>query len=236
MIVIKETTLSELQECPYLPDRMLRYSYFFAARVAQEELDVLLEEGWRKFGYYYFKPDCPGCQECVPLRIPVKDFTPSRSQKRVLKNGSDLELAFSPLQYRDEVFEVYQEHSLSRFGRTSDKDDFMSSFYRMSCPAFQSEYYLGDTLAAVGFLDRSSRALSSVYFVYRDSAARYSPGILSILREIEEAKKMGALYYYLGYYIRDNKSMSYKNRFYPHERLDMETGTWSRYVSPEDHK
>jgi leucyl-tRNA---protein transferase len=229
MKILLDVTLSETQQCPYLPDKELRYSYFYAHEVNQDELEVLLSQGWRKFGYYYFKPNCPNCNACVPLRIMVDEFEPSRSQKRVIKKGKDIEMFPIPLRYKGEIYAVYRDHSMARFGRVSTEEEFLTSFYRISCPGFQTEYYYNNRLAAVGFLDRSVHALSSVYFVYHHDLEEFSPGTLSICREIEEAKEMGSKWYYLGYYIENNQSMNYKNRFYPHERLDMTSGEWTRY-------
>ena len=47
-------------------------------------------------------------------------------------------------------------------------------------------------------------------------------------KEIEFAKSLGLKYYYLGYYIENNKSMSYKNRFFPNEKYIWESGFWKK--------
>jgi len=90
----------------------------------------------------------------------------------------------------------------------------------------QSEYRIGGTLAALGFLNRSSHALSSVYFVYHNDFSRFSLGTYSALVESDYAAKLGLTYYYLGYCIRGNRSMSYKGRFRPRQVYDWEKGEW----------
>jgi arginine-tRNA-protein transferase len=231
MIVIQEQQLSEQTECSYIHGQELRFNYFFATRVSDMDLDLLLEKGWRKFGIYYFRPSCPGCRECIPLRIPVSEYHPTRSQKRTLKRAENVEMTVNPLVYRDEVFEIYRDHSLHRFGRDSDRAEFMASFYQQSCPGVQTEYYLDGRLFAVGYLDLSHRALSSVYFVYHHEYEFLSPGVLGVLREVDLCHRWGLDYYYLGYYIAGNRSMSYKNRFYPHELFDWEQDAWIRVNS-----
>ncbi len=231
MIVIQEQQLSEETECSYVSGHDLRFNYFFATRVSDMDLDLLLEKGWRKFGIYYFKPRCPACSKCIPLRIPVREFHPTRSQRRTLKRAGKVEMTVNPLVYRDEIFEIYRDHSLHRFGRDSDRSEFMASFYQQSCPGVQTEYYLDGRLFAVGFLDLSRRALSSVYFVFHHEYDFLSPGILGVLMEVDLCQRWGLDYYYLGYYIAENRSMSYKNRFYPHEILNWEKDAWRKVVS-----
>lgn len=224
--------LSRFDTCSYIADKKWRYAYFFAADLAKEELDLLLAAGWRKFGNYFFKPDCVDCYQCIPLRVNVKGFKPSKSQRRVLRKASQIEVRFKPLEYRDEIYEIYQDHSLNRFGRNTDKDEFLTSFYVKSCPAVQSEYYLGDELFAVGFLDVGALGISSVYFIFKNAYLGFRPGTFSCLREIEYAAENGYDYYYLGYYIQECRRMAYKNQFQPHEMYDWHSEKW---VSPEDY-
>ncbi|HOO72516.1 MAG TPA: arginyltransferase [Spirochaetota bacterium] len=226
MILLQEPFLSDTHDCPYLPGQRCRYEYFFAIDVNSEELSHLLEEGWRKFGAYFFRPNCPGCRKCIPLRVLVPDFSRSKSQRRVQRKGSAVSVYFGPLRYSNRIYEIYQDHSLTRFGRKTEKEDFISSFYTQSCPMLQSEYSLDNKLIAAGFLDRGSNSLSSVYFIFDTQYAHLRLGTLSVLKEIDYARSLGLEYYYLGYWIRQNRSMAYKNRFYPQEQYDWESGKW----------
>ncbi|HNU92632.1 MAG TPA: arginyltransferase [Spirochaetota bacterium] len=230
MLTFQEPRLSDEAPCPYLSGRRARFEYFFAAGLDAGELDGLISAGWRKFGIYYFRPSCPGCESCVPLRVPVAGFRPSKGQRRVIRKNIRTEARFGPLSYRPEVYSIYREHSLARFGRGEDLEDFLSNFYRESCPALQSEYYEGGRLMAVGFLDRSSGGLSSVYFVFRTEFARNSPGIYSVIREIELAASLGLPYYYLGYCVEGCPRMEYKAEFRPFERYSWRE---SRWLGPE---
>ncbi|PKL40078.1 MAG: arginyltransferase [Spirochaetae bacterium HGW-Spirochaetae-1] len=227
MILIQKPQISTFSPCAYLPDREWRFEYFFAMDLNEGELEELLARGWRKFGAYFFRPQCGECRECIPIRVRVSEFNASRSHRRILKKGSDIAVKFGPLEYRDEIYEIYRIHSLDRFGRETDRDEFISSFYTRSCPSLQSEYFINEKLAAVGFLDKSGEALSSVYFVFDTTYGEYRLGSLSILKEIEQALTMNLKYYYLGYYIRDNHSMAYKNLFHLNEKYDWLNNIWS---------
>ena len=105
MKLLSEPLVSEESDCPYLPDRKWRFSYFFAVEVNGEELNYILSRGWRKFGMYYFKPVCKGCRECVPIRLVTKELSLSKSQRRVLRKCGDVRVEFRDLECRDEIFE-----------------------------------------------------------------------------------------------------------------------------------
>lgn len=72
--------------------------------------------------------------------------------------------------------------------------------------------------------------MSSVYFFYEPEEVflKLNFGIFGSIKEIEwilEIKKSFPefCYYYLGFYIQNNKKMSYKGDFEPAELLDPET-------------
>jgi leucyl-tRNA---protein transferase len=213
-------------QCPYIHDRESCLTHFEAIDVSAEELGSLLAAGWRKFGVCFFRPGCPSCTQCIPVRVLTGSFTPSESQKRVLRKNTHTRVEFKPLNPDRDIFEVYADHSKSRFGKDVTPSDMLESLYIESCPSMQSEYYIHDSLAGVGFLDCSSKALSSVYFVFRERFAKYSLGTFSIMAEIGYARKSGLPYYYLGYSIEGNSHMEYKSRFHPQEQYDWGSGRW----------
>jgi len=199
---------------------------FRAGHVDGDELASLLATGWRCFGPTYFRPACPDCRACIPLRIPVAGFAPTRSQRRIWRRNAQTKLSVGPLRYSDEVYDIYRDHSLSRFGKRTDPDEFRSSFYQPSCPSLQSEYRISGELAAVGFLGVASNAFSSVYFVFRERYKRYGLGVLSVMAECACTAAAGLTYYYLGYWIGQSAHMRYKSQFGPHERYDWERRAW----------
>ena len=202
-------------------------NYFFASQVTGEELEILLSKGWRKFGMYYFRPECHDCMECIPIRLRVSELDYTKSMKRVLRRCENITIRFNELEYRDEIYDIYKKHSLVRFGKDSSQSDFLHSFYTKSCPAIQSEYFIGDRLVAAGFLDVSSKSLSSIYFVFDTDYSDYRLGTFSVIKESEYALFLGLDYYYLGYYVKNNSSMAYKDSFHINEKMDWSTGKWS---------
>ncbi len=89
-------------------------------------------------------------------------------------------------------------------------------------------YWLDETLVGVGIVDVCPRSLSTVYFYFDPAHGRRSLGVFSTLWEICYARRHGLAYYYLGYYIRDARTMNYKTRFRPNQRLGPD-GTWHRF-------
>jgi len=234
MILLCRPSLSSEALCPYIESEICRFQYFFAQDVSGPELEELLCRGWRKFGLYYFRPVCEKCRKCIPIRLKTDGINVSKSQKRVLKKGALIRTEFREPEYRDEIFELYKIHSEERFGKDADYEDFITSFYTKSCPSIQSEYYLDNKLIAAGFLDRSHISLSSIYFIYDTKYLKYSPGTLSILREAQYTASIGLTYYYLGYYIEENRSMSYKNNFNINEKMDWDTEKWNPDIKKQN--
>ena len=226
MQVLQHPKLDEIATCPYLPGRQKQFEYFFATHLSGRDVSALLAEGWRKFGFYYFRPACPGCRQCIPLRVCTDLFSPSRSQRRVLRKNAHLRVEFGPLRFTDRIFEIYRDHSLARFGQDPDLDEFLSSFYNPSCPSLQSEIYLGQELIGIGFLDRGADCLSSVYFCFDTRYSHLNPGTFSILHEIAHAGRLGLPYYYLGYYVPGCPRMIYKDAFRPREHYDWQGAQW----------
>ncbi len=218
--------------CPYLPERELTYEQFFAGEVQPRELDWLLARGWRKFGNFFFRPACQGCRDCHPLRLRVTDFQPSKSQRRVLRKGAHIRFELGPLRYRPEYFDLYARHSQVRLRQPADLEDFLVHLHTPSCPTLLGHYYLEDKLVGLSYLDIGETSLSSVYFVFDPDVANLSLGILSILREISLAHRLGRGYYYLGFAVPGCSRMAYKERFRPFQTYCWETHTWQTLPKP----
>jgi arginyl-tRNA--protein-N-Asp/Glu arginylyltransferase len=214
-------------DCPYLPERKFHQEWFLAQFLDSREWGEKLRQGYRRFGRYFFRPQCPGCLACKPLRIKVQELYHSKSQRRIWRKNNETEFRYGPMDPRPEIFSIYRNHSLVRFGQ-DDKDflSFLQSFYFPGAPALQTEYWIEGRLAGVGFCDVSDEGLSSVYFVFHEDFQEYNLGTYSILREAELAKSLGKHSYYLGYYIEENPSMAYKGRFFPREIYDWDQNTW----------
>ncbi len=223
MRIYSYPTLSEIDQCPYLDDEKVRYRYFFADELNEEELDYFISLGFRKFGQYFFKPECPQCQKCQPLRVVVDEFKATKSQRRILNKNKETLFEVKSLIYDKEIYDLYVLHSKAKFDiekhPISSEEEFIRSHFTKTAPALLTLYKVNNELAAVGFLDIAQNGISSVYFIYDPKYSDLSLGTYGVLREIELAKEMEKDFYYLGFYISENRSMNYKANFKPHQIL-----------------
>ena len=226
MILYTKPELTPPMPCPYLPGKVLVYASFYADGLDGPELTWFLSRGWRRFGHNFFRPACPGCRACIPLRVPVERFRPNRSQQRALRRCAHVRVTFGPLRYESALFDLYHSHSLVRFGQEHSFEDFAASLHSPACPVTLSRYEEGGRLIGAGYLDQGSDGLSSVYFVYDPDFSRLSLGTFSVLREIDEARSLGLPFYYLGYVVAGYDRMTYKSGFTPHQLFDWDDGLW----------
>ena len=226
MTILQSRQFEEPSPCPYLADRQRRYEFFLAVDVSAREVAGLLAAGWRKFGIYYFRPACPDCRQCIPLRVPVTRFRPSRSQRRVLKRCRDLQAGFAPLHPDRRLFEIYRSHAAERFAIDCDWEEFLLHFHLPSCPGLQTEIRRDGALIAGGFLDVGSDCLSSIYFCFDPGYGRYNLGTFGVLQEIDHARRLGRDWYYLGYYVPGCGRMRYKDHFRPREYFHWDSRQW----------
>lgn len=216
------------EQCPYLASEVQTLSVFWATDIDPNENEQLLSSGWRKFGKMNFKPNCINCQKCIPLRVRVQQFAPSKSQKKIINKNHDILVQFDELKYKDQYYELYKKHSKDRFNKESvnNEDEFIRSFFDFTGQQFLSLFFLKDRLIAYGILERATDCISSVYFVYDPEFADRSLGTFGAIREIAFAREMGLSHYYLGYWVADCKSLAYKANFKPHEIYDWQHRKW----------
>lgn len=187
--------------------------------------DFLQHYGFRRSQRYLYRPVCDGCSACIPVRIPVRRFAPNRTMRRLQRQNGELRSTFLPALATEEHFSLfsrYQNH------RHSDSDMAGMSFadYRALIEESPVQTGLLELRDAEGVLwgcaltDVGADSLSAVYSFYAPTPAARSLGTLLILALVEECRKRGLLYLYLGYWIEDCRKMAYKVRFHPLEWFD----------------
>ena len=215
----------ELQPCPYLADRVSRLPLRIPARgLERQELDVRLSRGDRRQGLFLYRPACPGCVACEPIRLDLGRFRPNRSQRRTLLRGDQrvsVELG-EPVADQERVA-LYNRHKALR-GLSAGQGEVDVRSYReflamTCCDTIEIRYRIQGALVGVAIADRSSDALSAVYCYYEPSCEKLGLGTYSILKQLELCRMWGLRYLYLGLYIAESLHMRYKARFLPHERL-----------------
>jgi leucyl-tRNA---protein transferase len=213
------------EACPYLAEKTSTTDYRILTEVTPQEHEAMLIRGWRRFGLQYFRPECVGCMECVSLRIPIESFQPTKSQRRALRKCGHLRINVGAPQVNDERLKLFSTwHSMREQARgwnpsPMNSDEYAATFCPPNPCAKEMAYYDGKRLVAVGLVDLTPNAASSVYFYYHPDVADLSPGVASVLFEVEWARQKGCTHLYLGYRVSGCPSTAYKSQYGPHELL-----------------
>lgn len=213
------------QACPYLRERTSRLPLRLPSRpLSHQELDERLTRGDRRQGFVLYKPQCPSCHACEAIRIDVRKYELSASQKRTLRRGDrELVVRMGQPSVDHRRVEIYNAHKAGRGLRDGqppiDADGYRDFLVASCCDTFELAYHSGSSLAGIAIVDRAEDALSAVYCCYDPAFSRYGIGTYSILKQLELCRKWGLSYLYLGLYIAECTTMQYKATFLPHERL-----------------
>jgi arginine-tRNA-protein transferase len=214
--------------CVYLPGRVACEDVFRATDFPPELYHDFMNHGFRRSGMLFYRTACPDCRECRAIRVLAKEYAPNKSHRRTLKKNEDIAVTVGFPRYSKEKLRLYEDYLEWQHSRgPEDAVSLRSSLYRSGVYTLEFEYRLRRRLVAVGIVDVCSRSLSTVYAFYDPAHASRSLGTFSALREILFCQELGIPFYYLGFFVVDCPSMSYKARFRPHEIL-VESGAWER--------
>jgi len=221
-------------DCVYLPGRRWALRMLPAPR-QDEAYRELLEDHHRRSGWVVYKPVCRGCRECLPIRICVDTFQPSRSQRRAASRNRDVVVETGPPEPTDEKLDLHNRFVKSRFDRGDSGfrslDGYGEVFGPSPITTRELRLRVGGRLIGLGVIDLLPDVVSSVYFFFDPEEGRRSLGTFSILKEVELARESGRSYLYLGYYIAGCREMNYKARFTPCELLHPD-GVWRAFAPP----
>lgn len=224
--------------CPYLSGETASLTHRILIDISASEYEDLLSRGWRRFGCEFFRPACAACVECRSLRLRLRDFKPSRSQRRALKANADIDVVVrrpAVTHAHVQLYNAYHQDMARRKAwpfRAHNVKTYYENFVIGEWDfARELQYYADGRLVGVALADVTPHALTSIYF-YHDPAWRpKSPGVFSILQQVAYAQQLGLTYHYLGYWVPGSRSMDYKAQYRPHEILtrypaDAETPVW----------
>lgn len=222
-------TPTETHDCPYLGDRQALSQYVDPRLALNDvELSELSRLGFRRSGKLLYRPTCPGCMECLPVRLPVNEFVISRNMKRLLKRSYSWTLQVVNPSDADRYYNLYERYINERH---SDGDMFppnRKTFTEFLAEDFGNTRYLTATengeLVGVLVFDRFDDGLSSVYCFYAPEREKDSIGTTLVIRLSQLAQALDLPYNYLGYYVKGCRKMDYKTRFKPIEVYH--SGAW----------
>jgi len=210
--------------CSYLPGQLAR------SRVVITDNDTpdsdiyarLIRQGYRRSGGLIYRPDCDFCQACIPVRIPVEQFSPNRTQRRIWKRHQHLQTARHMLHFDPAHFALYQRYQKSRHTHGSmDQDDengreqYRNFLLKSTVDSFLVTFHEDDQLRMVSIIDQLPDGLSSVYTFFEPEVAGSSYGTFNILWQTNQCRAGRLPYLYLGYWIENSQKMHYKANFQP---------------------
>ncbi len=225
--------LDDPGRCSYLPDRDSRLEYQGALAITAEEYAGRMLRGWRHFGRTLFRPRCRGCDACRSIRVDVARFRPDRSQRRAWKaNRGEVRLEVAePVAGPDQLdlyrrYHAHQERAKDWPDRSDESaEEYHATFVANPFPVDEYRYLLGDDLVGVGYVDPLPVGPSAITFFHDPAHLDRSLGTFNVLTLIDRARTLGLPHVYLGYYVADCPSLSYKARFEPNQTLEPD-GEW----------
>ncbi|WP_231511136.1 arginyltransferase [Chondromyces apiculatus] len=223
----------EVGACPYLSEQVARTPLRVPIRsLTPAEFERRLDEGNRRQGRLLYRTECPSCVACEPIRLLVDEFVPGRTQRRVQRRGAEVfSVEMGAPTLSRERLALYNRHKRGRNLMRDDgvlgADGYHAFLVDTCCQTFEIRYRIEGRLAGLAVVDRGERSLSAVYTYFDPALEHLSPGVFSILTQIDLCRSWGLSYLYLGLYVAECPRMVYKSAYLPHERrID---GHWTRF-------
>lgn len=223
--------IRNVENCFFYPGRTWTAEFRQIMGMNGDAFQAHLEAGYFSRGVDFYKPVCRSCQECVPIRLPVAQYQPSKSQRKLARQNSDLQLRIAKPSYSDERLDIYARYHRSRWGWLSVDPEVLKPHFTEHLiadwgGAWEFSFWLEGRLLGFGIVDETTSAANSRYFVYEpDLGKQRGLGIYSLMREIEWCQNRQKDHHYLGMYVAASPTMSYKVDFRPFE-LRLPSGEW----------
>lgn len=205
------------------PDAEPRVNERYPDRTTPTGFDKHMSKGCYHYDRTFWRYNRSDEFRSIPLRIRLKDFRLSKSQKRILRINADLGVQNSPLDlsHLGDQCELFQLHRI-RLGEDAPVKVVLPQGERNKkfC-VFES-----GKLIAASFFEMGATTSYGYYAIFDPEIEWRSLGIFTMLKEIEYAREKGNEFYYLGYAFDEPTIYDYKKRFYGLESYNWQTEEW----------
>jgi arginine-tRNA-protein transferase len=213
------------QPCPYVTGRIERK--IITELAIGDSLGLyneLSRAGFRRSHLLAYRPACPGCNACTPVRIDTSGFHASRSLRRLGQINADLSVFEAAPIATIEQYRLFARYQHARHGDSDMADMSFADFRAMieDSPVGTLLLQLRDgagRLLGLCLTDILDDGVSAVYSFFDPTEIRRSLGTYLVLQLIARTRRLGQRYVYLGYWIGESRKMAYKTRFRPLEAL-----------------
>ena len=216
--------LSQEHPCGYLDDEKAQSLFVHPGYPVTSSIYAqLIEQGFRRSGDEIYAPHCPHCSSCISVRLPVKKFKPSRSQKRCLSKNRATQVIVKPAVFEQSHYDMYLRYQAVRHSDSSmatvSPDEYFSFLGSSWCNTRFVEFSINNELAGVAVIDQFEQAWSAVYTFFEPKFNDYSLGVYAVLWQIEQVILQQKEFLYLGFWIQACKKMAYKSDYQPLQLL-----------------
>jgi leucyl-tRNA---protein transferase len=195
--------------------------------------DHAVRQGFRRSGELVYRPNCANCRMCTPTRLPVADFRPNRSQRRILANNLDVESFLVTPPIKQEHYDLFKRYVGARHKGGGMEHESLTEVNQFVASRWSEthlfELWQGERLLAVAVTDIVADGLSAVYTFFDPDLKDRSLGTLAILQQLELARRLKLKYLYLGYWLRGHPKMDYKTKFAGLQILH--SGEWRSFAA-----
>jgi arginyl-tRNA--protein-N-Asp/Glu arginylyltransferase len=195
---------------------VIYYEHFYPEEVSAQLLDAYLSKGWYRIHQMLITTDLIAKEDeffaVFWLRYRLEDYQHSKKSKKLLRACEDFKCSIEPLQFTDELEELYTKYKqqldfdMSDSAKTYLLGDKTENVFNTQLLTLR---YNGQLIAA-GCYDEAETSLMGLLSIYDPSYKKYSLGKVLLLLKLEEAMRLEKTYFYPGYISLHTPKFDYK--------------------------
>jgi|GEM_PF-3621938 len=229
---MKIFSFAHYEDCEILPDRSssgVLYDPLVAGTPEANKslIKTVVKEGAIALTSCTIEFNCVGCNLCKPIRVAVKNFTPSTSQNKVIRKNKDLTFEVIPAQRTKELEGLFVKHHYSRFAT-----DTFCAFFEEARYTLQENDLIAvirnenNRILAAATLKASTTALVGIKRFFDPSLSNRSLGVFVDLNLIRYAQTENIDHLYLGAVNLESESLKHQARYSGSEVFNRVTREW----------